>query len=116
MKLLKEETLKSPHCLVIHTETNDLHSLRKDTAEAVKKMAEQVSREFPDTRIVVSTLLPRTDTPPHIIHDINMEIRRGCATLPNIHVALHPTICTWDLYDGLHLHKEKVKIFAKTWP
>ncbi|KAK1906705.1 2-C-methyl-D-erythritol 4-phosphate cytidylyltransferase [Dissostichus eleginoides] len=43
-------------------------------------MAEQASKEFPDTRIVVSTLLPRTDTPPHVIHDINMEIRKGCAT------------------------------------
>ncbi|XP_044075594.1 uncharacterized protein LOC122886876 [Siniperca chuatsi] len=113
MKLLKKETLKSPQCLVIHTGTNDLHSLRKDTAEAVRKMAEQVSKEFRDTCIVVSTLLPRTDTPPHVIHDINMEIRRGCATLSNVHLA-HPTIGTWDLYDGLHLHRERVKIFAKT--
>ena len=78
-------------------------------------MAEQASKEFPDTRIVISTLLPTaTDTPPHVIHDINMEIRRGCATLPNIYLALYPTTGTRDLYDGLHLHKEKVKIFAKT--
>ncbi|XP_030253470.1 formin-like protein 20 [Sparus aurata] len=77
-------------------------------------MSEQASKEFPDTRIVISTLLPGTDTPPHVIHDINMEIKRGFAILPNIHLALHPTIGTWDLYDGLHLHKEKVKIFAKT--
>ena len=114
IKLLKKETLGSPQCLVIHTGTNDVHSLRKDTAGAMKKMAEQASMEFPDTRIVVSTLLPRTDTPPHVIHDINMEVRRGCSTLPNVHLAFHPTIGTWDLYDGLHLHKEKVGIFAKT--
>ncbi|KAK9542080.1 hypothetical protein VZT92_002074 [Zoarces viviparus] len=77
-------------------------------------MAEQASEEFPDTRIVISTLLPRTDTPPHVIHDINMEIRRGCAPLPNVHLASHPTVGTWDLYDGLHLHKERMGIFAKT--
>ncbi len=77
---------------MIHKGTSDLHNLQKDTAEAVKKMAEQASREFPNTRIVVSTLLPRTDTPPHVIHDINMEIRRGCATLSSVHLALHPTI------------------------
>ena len=77
-------------------------------------MEEQANKEFPDTCIVISTLLPRTDIPPHVIHDINMEIRRGCAILPNIHLALHPTIGTWDLYDGFSLHKEKVKIFAKT--
>ena len=77
-------------------------------------MAEQANKEFPDTCIVISTLLPRADIPPHVIHDNNMEIRRGCATLPCIHLARHPTIGTWDLYDGLHLHKERMKIFAKT--
>ncbi|KAF0039077.1 hypothetical protein F2P81_009561 [Scophthalmus maximus] len=30
-----------------------------------------------------------------------MEIKRGCATLPNVNLALYPTIGTWDLYDGL---------------
>ena len=114
MKLLKKETPRNPQYLVIHTGTDDLHSFRKDTAEALRKMPEQASKEFPETHIVISTLLPRTDTPPHVIHDINMEIRRGCATLPNIHLALHPTIGTWDLYNGHHLHKEKLKIFAKT--
>ncbi len=96
LKLFKKEALRSPKYLVIHKGTNYLHSLHKDTVEALKKMAEQANREFPDNRIVVSTLLPRTDTPPHVIHDINMEIRRGCATLPNVHVAFHPTIGTWD--------------------
>ena len=57
--------------------------------------------EFSDTCNVISTLLPRTHTPPHVTHDINMEIRRGCATLSNIHSVLHPSICTWDLYYGL---------------
>ena len=50
MKLLKKETLRSPEYLVIHTGTNDLHSLRKDTDEAVRKMAVQASKEFPETR------------------------------------------------------------------
>ena len=63
---------------MIHTGTNDLHSLQKDSAEAVRKIAEQASQEFPETCIVVYTLLPRTDTPPHVIHDINIEIRKGC--------------------------------------
>ena len=42
MKLLGKETLRSSHYLMIHTGTNDLHSLRKDTAEAVRKMAGQL--------------------------------------------------------------------------
>ncbi|KAK1886280.1 Ankyrin repeat domain containing protein 24 [Dissostichus eleginoides] len=50
MKLLKKETLRSPQYLVIHTGTNDPHTLRRDTAEAVRKMAEQASKEFPEFR------------------------------------------------------------------
>ena len=76
MKLLKKETLGSPQYLMVHTGTNDLHSLLKDTAEVVRKMAKQASKEFPETCIVISPLPLRTDTHPHVIHDINMEIRR----------------------------------------
>ena len=114
MKLLRKETLGSPQYLVIHTGTNDLRRLRDGTAEAVVKMAEQASKEFPHSHIVVSTLLPRTDIPPHIIHGTNMHIDRRCSRLPNVHLAHHPTIGTWDLHDGLHLHRDKVRIFAKT--
>ncbi|KAJ8366231.1 hypothetical protein AAFF_G00365210 [Aldrovandia affinis] len=46
-----------------------------------------------------------TDTPPHVIHEINMEISRSCAALPNIHLAHHTNIGTWDLHDRLHLNK-----------
>ena len=57
MRLLNKETLRSPQYLVIHTGTNDLHSLWKDTAEAVWKMVEQASKEFPDTHIVILPLV-----------------------------------------------------------
>lgn len=82
MKLLKKEILNSPECLIIHTGTNDLHRLQKDTARAMTRMAEQASMGFPDSRIVLSTLLPRRDIPPHIIHEVNMEVKRGCTNLP----------------------------------
>lgn len=114
MTLLKRETLHSPECLIIHTGTNDLHRLQNNTAAAMIRMAEQASTEFPESHIVLSTLLPRTDTPPHVIHNTNMEVASGCAKFPNIHLVHHPTIGPWDLYDGLHLHKKRVRIFAKS--
>ncbi|KAJ8378683.1 hypothetical protein AAFF_G00237320 [Aldrovandia affinis] len=74
MELLRQGTLGNPQYIVVHTGTNDLHTLHRETAEAMTKMAKRASREFPDSRVVISTLLPRTDTPTHVIHDINMEI------------------------------------------
>ena len=35
-QLPKKETLGSPQCIIIHTGTNDLHTQRSDTAEAVQ--------------------------------------------------------------------------------
>ncbi|KAJ8372040.1 hypothetical protein AAFF_G00295520 [Aldrovandia affinis] len=105
MELLRQDTLGNPQYIVVHTGTNDLHTLHRETAEAMTKMAKRASREFPNSRVVISTLLPRTDTPPHVIHEINMEISRSCAALPNIHLAHHTNIGTWDLHDRLHLNK-----------
>ncbi len=103
-----------PSCIIIHTGTNDLHSLRNSTSDAVRKMAENTSKKFPESRMIISTLLPRHDTPPHIIYGINAEISRGCSALPNVHLAHHHHIGLQHLYDGLHLHKDGVRIFAKS--
>ncbi len=103
-----------PSCIIIHTGTNDLHSLRNSTSDAVRKMAEITRKKFPESRIIISTLLPRHDTPPHIIYSINAEISRGCSALPNVHLAHHHHVGLQHLYDGLHLHKDGVRVFAKT--
>lgn len=113
LQLLKREVLGDPQCIVIHTGTNDLHTLKAGTAEALQKVAEKANREFPRSRIVISTLLPRYDTAPHIINGINTEVSRRCATLPNVHLAHNPTISLRDMYDGIHLHEKGVRSFAK---
>ncbi|KAJ8349129.1 hypothetical protein SKAU_G00277180 [Synaphobranchus kaupii] len=64
LELLKRDTLGSLNYVIVHTGTNNLHRLRQNTAHAVRRMAEKASREFPDSRVVISTLLPRTDVPP----------------------------------------------------
>eukprot|EP00064_Thunnus_orientalis_P015699 superscaffoldBa00002961_g15756 len=100
---------------------NDLrqttYALQKENtslrAQAVTKVTERACRVFPESQLVISTLLPRTDTPPHVIHHINMEITQNCSTLPNIHLVHHTTISTWHSYDGLHLDRDGVRVFAK---
>ena len=113
LRLLNQDSFGKPNTIIIHTGTNDLHSQRHRTAEAIKKVAERASMEFPESRTVVSTLLQRTDFPPHIIHDINAELTRSCTALPNVYIAHHPSIGPQDLYDRLHIHKDGVRKFAR---
>ncbi|KAJ8361325.1 hypothetical protein SKAU_G00178500 [Synaphobranchus kaupii] len=78
LQLLKRDTLGSPACIVIHTGTNDQRALQQHTTRAVRKVAVRATQEFPDSRVVISTLLPRADTPPHIITSINGDHQRMC--------------------------------------
>lgn len=112
-QLLKREVIGDPQCIIIHTGTNDLHSLKGGTAGAMKRMAERASVDFPSSRIVISTLLPRHDTALHIINGINAEVSRKCATLSNVHLAHNPFISLRDMYDGIHLHENGVRLLAK---
>ncbi|KAI7805633.1 hypothetical protein IRJ41_012827 [Triplophysa rosa] len=94
------------HVLSYTPDTNKLHSLRNNTADAVRKMAEITSQKFRESRIVISTLLPRRDTSPHTIYSINAEISRACSAFPKVHLAPHQHIGLKHLYDGLHLQKD----------
>ncbi|KAJ8358781.1 hypothetical protein SKAU_G00153060 [Synaphobranchus kaupii] len=78
LQLLKRDTLGTPACIVIHTGTNDLRALQQHTARVLRKVAVRATQEFPDSRVVISTLLPRADTPPHIIASINRDHQRMC--------------------------------------
>lgn len=71
---------------------NATELLRQDTLGCIQapmtstpftKAAEMALSELPDGRVITSTLLPRTDTPPHVIHKINMDISRSCAAFPD---------------------------------
>ncbi|KAJ8349028.1 hypothetical protein SKAU_G00276170 [Synaphobranchus kaupii] len=42
------------------------------------------------------------------------EISRGCALIPNVYLAHHPTLGPNNLYDHIHLHKQAVEIFTDT--
>ncbi|RXM29900.1 hypothetical protein EOD39_18584 [Acipenser ruthenus] len=104
MQLLDRRTLGSPFCIVIHTGTNDLGSLRQHTSRAMKRVADRASLEFPDSRVVISTLLPLADTPQHMIDAINTDV----------HLAHHPAVGPWHLYDKVHLNKKGVGGFSRT--
>ncbi|KAA0705147.1 hypothetical protein E1301_Tti020683 [Triplophysa tibetana] len=75
-KIIKDYS-GQPSCIIIHAGTNDLHSLGNNTVDAVRKMTEITSQKFPESRIVISTLLPRRDTPPRIIYSLNAVAKRS---------------------------------------
>ncbi|KAJ7995823.1 hypothetical protein DPEC_G00028200 [Dallia pectoralis] len=114
MELLNKTQLGSPSHIIIHTGTNELHALKERVATSLNKAIEKATSTFPNTKIVVSTLLPRTDIHPATIQQINTSLSRDCALKPNVHLAHHPTLKLDCLYDHVHLYKEVIPSFAKT--
>ena len=114
LDLLNEEKIGSPSHIIIHTGTNDLRVLQDKVATAVKGVIEKATHTFPNSRVVISTLLPRKDFHPATIQRINASISRDCALKPNVQLAHHPTLDLDCLYDQVHLYKSVIPTFAKT--
>ncbi|KAL1276964.1 hypothetical protein QQF64_023637 [Cirrhinus molitorella] len=59
-------------------------------------------------------LSTRRDVPQKIINTINVEIAGICASMTNVYVANHQRITHEHLYDHIHIHREGMRLFAKT--
>ncbi|KAL7838653.1 hypothetical protein AOLI_G00270570 [Acnodon oligacanthus] len=106
--------LGTPKYIIIHTGTNDLRLEQERVGGLVCRVAERAAESFPNTKIIVSTLLPRKDFHPATIQRVNADVARGCSLLPNVHLAHHSIITPYHLYDHVHLNKHMIKEFART--
>lgn len=52
--------------IIIHTGTNDLRAMKVHVAPVIRELAIRATQCFPEARITLSTLLPRTDVLFHV--------------------------------------------------
>ncbi|XP_030296342.1 uncharacterized protein LOC115595706 [Sparus aurata] len=114
LQILSHPEFGTPGHILIHTGTNNLREEQEKVGSLVTKVAEEAATSFPNSHITISTLLPRRDFHPRTIHRVNRDITRGCASLPNVHVAHHPAITPEHLFVHSHLKKQAVGIFTKS--
>ena len=112
-QILSESKHENYKHIVIHTGTNDLRAMKGRVAPMMREVAIRATQRFPGARVTLSTLLPRTDVPFHVIHGNNVELSRSCALIPNVHLAHHKDIQPHHMYDYVHLNKQGVKVFAR---
>src|SRR4029434_9021427 len=100
--------------IIIHTGTNDFSARKTDVAEALIGIVKSATQKYPDTKVIISSLLPRRDTPQSVIDQINAKLMSFCAGILNVKIAHHNNITVNHLYDNVHIHLEGMKLFAKT--
>ncbi len=113
LELLTESQLGHPSHIIIHTGTNDLRSQQDRVYDSLRAVVEKARHTFPNSKIILSTLLQRKDFHPNTINKINSNISRHCAIVPNVYLAHHPDLDTDCLYDHVHIYKNLVHILAK---
>lgn len=114
IELLAEEHLGTPTHIIIHTGSSQLRQEQDRLSESLKGVIEKASNTFPESRVVMSALLPMKNMHCDTINKINSRLEKECEKLANVHFAKHPTININCLYDKVHLLKDKVRIFART--
>ncbi len=114
LRLLREGALGAPSHIIIHTGTNDLSTRRVDITKALSNVVRTASSIYPRAKVIISSLLPRRDVPQRIINAINVEIANICAPIPNVHIANHQQVTHQHLYDHIHIHREGMRLFAKS--
>ncbi|KAL4007974.1 hypothetical protein ACER0C_001826 [Sarotherodon galilaeus] len=114
IELLSEEHLGTPTHIIIHTGSSQLRQEQDRLSESLTGVIEKASNTFPESRVVMSALLPMKNMHCDTINKINSRLEKECEELPNVHFAKHPTININCLYDKVHLLKDKVRIFART--
>ncbi len=87
--------------------------MKGNVAPVMRELAIRATQRFPEARITLSALLPRTDIPFHVIHGNNVELSRSCALIPNVHLVHHKDIRLHHMYDHVHLNKQGMKVFAR---
>ncbi len=103
LELLTESQLGHPSHIIIHTGTNDLRSQQDRVYDSLRAVVEKARHTFPNSKIILSTLLQRKDFHPNTINKINSNISRHCAIVPNVYLAHHPDLDTDCLYDHVHI-------------
>ena len=109
-----QKGIQNPSHIIIHTGTNDFSARKTDVAEALIGIVKSATQKYPDTKVIISSLLPRRDTPKSVIDQINAKLLSFCAGIPNVKIAHHNNITVNHLYDNVHIHLEGMKLFAKT--
>ena len=103
--------------IVIHTGTNNLTPTSQiaDFVSEISAFVTEASTKFPKSKIIYSTLLPRSDLPLNTITKINEQLINQLTNLHNVHVVSHDNVFSKGLnvlHDAKHLKKRHIGLFA----
>ena len=84
---------KHPSTVICHFGTNDFEKKPENTCtDEFCKTIHALSKKFPQSRILVSLMLPRIDNLNETIQQVNFQIKRRCEKMSNVEIISHINI------------------------
>ena len=106
---ISENDIGNPSHIVIHVGTNDLEHIPVDACAAqLKDVIQMASKKFQSSKIIVSSVLKRSDEGDQLRSQLNSQLGRISALYPNVQVVNNENIPKEFLYDNKHLRRNKV--------
>ncbi len=103
-----------PSHIIIHTGTNGPQHQKGGHHKSRVQRGENKLAELPQSQShhLKPSTSQRRATKDHQRHHV--EIANICAPIPNVHIANHQQVTHQHLYDHIHIHREGMRLFAKT--
>lgn len=113
-QFLSEHNITSPETFIIHIGTNDIEKASpEEVYDQTLSVLNQINTLYPNCRILLSHLLPRSD---HLIQKAKtLNSKLEATQFPNLTNVKHHNLFRSELilYDKKHLNHKGVKLFAK---
>lgn len=111
--VINDPYFTNPKHIIIHTGTNNIQEQQEVIVDKFLQLTETAQQKFPQSKLILSCLLPRRDISNNITQQINTELADKTRSKPSIHLAQHHSIPPQHLYDNKHLNKQGVSILAR---
>ena len=109
IQTLTESSLGRPSHIIIHVGTNDIeHSSSVSCHSQFQTLVQIASQKYPTSKVLISSLLKRSDAMDHRRSELNSKLGSICAPFPNVHLVNNENIPIDHLHDHKHLKKQKI--------
>ena len=110
-KTLTETPIGRPSHIIIHVGTNDIERSPLDSCYTqFQTMMDIASQKYSSSKVLISSLLKRTDDIDNRRCELNSKLRFLCAPYPNVHLIHNDNIPEDYLHDSKHLKRRKKSV------
>ena len=114
--IMEQYSFTNPKTFIIHCGTNDIEKVsNEEFCQKISTMLTTTQQKYPNSRIIISSLLPRSDNLLSKLPILNQRLEKICSPMAKVLLVKHDNLFASRniLYDRKHLNDKGFRLFAK---